>query len=162
MKRNGKAVLALGVLAAAVVAAGGAAFTNSNSLPQTTTAGYGSSNVTGAQANSIVYNTSDDGFRINSVTVVLNASQVDYAAGTDANGFGGVYSVQGGFTRNGHGQNGEPMPPFTDSVSPCSIGAKEVNSNTNTVTCTMPTDAQGNSVIVTADALSFHLLVTNN
>jgi hypothetical protein len=72
MKRNSKAVLALGVLAAALIAAGGAAFTNSNSLPQTTTAGYGSSTVTGATATSIVYNPSPDGTTIQSVTIVLN------------------------------------------------------------------------------------------
>jgi hypothetical protein len=158
MKRNGKAVLALGVLAAALIAAGGAAFTNSNSLPQTTTAGYGSSNVTGAQAQSIVYVPSSTGDKIESVTIVLNSpvsgppeNQVytDYSQGQ--------YSVKGGFTRNGgwNSSTQTPNPPIEDSLTGCTVFGMDTGSHTNTVTCPFTPG------INTWEVMSFHLLVTN-
>jgi hypothetical protein len=90
MKRKSKRLLVALVLIG-VLAAGGAAFTAANSLPPTT-AGYGTSTITGATADKIVYHLSADGTQINSVTVDLHtASAGDLTSG---------YTVQAGFETN--------------------------------------------------------------
>jgi hypothetical protein len=145
MKRNGKAVLALGVLAAALIAAGGAAFTNSNSLPQTKTVGYGSSEISGATADSIVYHPSADGSTIDSVTIVLQApGSLNYYDGRPTSP---VYSIKGGFTHSGN-------PVVTDALTQCDVADKSVNL-TNEVVCNF-------TELSTESATSFHLLVINN
>jgi hypothetical protein len=152
--RKSKAVLALGVLAAGVIAAGGAAFTNSTTLP-TTTAGYGSTQISGAQANSVVYNTSPDGTKIESVTIKLisgtEANPIDYAAGRPDNA---VYSIKGGFTR------GTGPSEVVDGLTNCSVDGRDLPTNTNRVVCSFST-VPGTG-IPTDSAMSFHLLVTNN
>jgi hypothetical protein len=52
------------------IAAGGAAFTASNTVPDTT-AGYGTSTITGATATDIAYTLSADGTEINSVLITF-------------------------------------------------------------------------------------------
>lgn len=52
------------------IAAGGAAFTASNTVPNTT-AGYGTSTITGATATDIVYGLSSDGTQINTATITF-------------------------------------------------------------------------------------------
>lgn len=57
---------------AAVLAAGGSAFTASNSLPATSvTKGYGSQTITGVAATQVAYNTNTAGDTITSVGLVL-------------------------------------------------------------------------------------------
>lgn len=61
-----------GVALAGVLATGGSAFTNSNSLPASTvTKGYGSQTITGVTATSVTYNTNTAGDTITSVGLVL-------------------------------------------------------------------------------------------
>jgi hypothetical protein len=52
------------------IAAGGAAFTAANTVPNTT-AGYGTSTITGAVATDIVYGLSSDGTQITSATITF-------------------------------------------------------------------------------------------
>jgi hypothetical protein len=66
------------------IAAGGAAFTASNTLPSTDVAGYGSVTVTGATVSSI-HNNDDSTGNITSVDLVFTASQ---AGNTVKAGFG--------------------------------------------------------------------------
>jgi uncharacterized protein YcfJ len=87
MKRKSKRLLVALVLIG-VLAAGGAAFTAALSVPNTT-AGYGSSTITGATADKIVYNLNGPGTQITSVTVDLHTpSTGDLTTG---------YTVQGAF-----------------------------------------------------------------
>lgn len=62
--------LVLAVVLVGALAAGGAAFTASNSLPATT-AGYGSSSITGATATDIAYTLSADGTQITGATITF-------------------------------------------------------------------------------------------
>jgi hypothetical protein len=131
VKRKRKALLALGVVCAGVIAAGGTAFTNSNSLPISTTAGYGSTEVTGATVLWLTYHTNSTGTEITDATMKLLG---DYSSG---------YTVKAGFG--------------TNALSNCNIGIFNWDgTNLNTiVTCpfTQPTDDVQSS--------SFHVLVTN-
>lgn len=70
MRMNRKLLGALAV--AGILAAGGPAFTASNSLPASTvTKGYGSQTITGVTASSVTYNTNTAGDTITSVGLVL-------------------------------------------------------------------------------------------
>src|SRR5579862_3157501 len=90
MKRKSRRFAAALVLIGALAAAG-AAFTASNSLPNTT-AGYGSSTITGATASKIVYTLSSDGTQITGATLDLHtASTADLTSG---------YTVEAGFGTN--------------------------------------------------------------
>lgn len=61
-----------GVAVAGVLAAGGSAFTDSNTLPAASvTKGYGSQTITGVAATSVTYNTNTPGDTITSVGLVL-------------------------------------------------------------------------------------------
>src|SRR5690349_640978 len=83
MRRNTKKIVA-GVAAIAALAAGGAAFTASNTVANSV-AGYGTSNITGATATSIKYTLSADGQQINSAAIVFDG---DVHTRTVAAGFG--------------------------------------------------------------------------
>jgi hypothetical protein len=150
--RKSKAVLALGVLAAGVIAAGGAAFTNSTTLP-TTTAGYGSTNISGAHAQSVVYGYSPQGDKIYTVTVVLD-SPGDGSPASPIIDFSQGYTVKGGFN--------------ADEVKVCTVGQRTqvggTGTYTNTVVCSgdLPVDPGTGFNQDTATAMSFSLLVTNN
>ena len=83
MKRNKKRVIAA-VAVIGALAAGGAAFTASNTLPGTDVAGAGSVTVTGATVSSI-HNVIDTNGNITAVNLVFSASQAGM-------------QVQGGFS----------------------------------------------------------------
>ncbi|HEY2316700.1 MAG TPA: hypothetical protein VGH67_00250 [Solirubrobacteraceae bacterium] len=83
MHRISRRMVAVVVLIGAI-AAGGAAFTASNTLPTTDVAGYGSVTVTGATVSSI-HNNDDSTGNITSVDLVFSASQ---AGNTVKAGFG--------------------------------------------------------------------------
>jgi hypothetical protein len=69
MKRKpGRILIALVVIGA--LAAGGAAFTASNTIPDTVM-GFGTSNITGASATSLTYTRSADGSTITAATLVF-------------------------------------------------------------------------------------------
>ena len=69
MHRISRRMVAVLVVIGAI-AAGGAAFTASNTVPDTT-AGYGTSHITGATATDIKYTLSADGTDINSVLITF-------------------------------------------------------------------------------------------
>jgi hypothetical protein len=74
-----------GLAVAGVVAAGGgSAFTASNTVPNTV-AGYGTSNISGATANSIAYGFNTDSSQINSATITFTG---DFTSKTVKGGFG--------------------------------------------------------------------------
>jgi hypothetical protein len=69
MHRISRRMVAVLVVIGAI-AAGGAAFTASNTVPGTT-AGYGTSTITGATATDIAYALNGDGTQINSATITF-------------------------------------------------------------------------------------------
>jgi hypothetical protein len=69
MKKLGKALGAVAIVGA--VAAGGAAFTESNTLPSNNTAGYSSTTVTGVTATTVTYGLNATGDTIQTVNLVL-------------------------------------------------------------------------------------------
>jgi hypothetical protein len=80
MQRKTRRIIGAAVLICAL-AAGGAAFTSSSSLP-TTVAGFATSTITGANANSMTYSLSSDGSHIVGVHLVFTENLT--AAGTGA------------------------------------------------------------------------------
>jgi hypothetical protein len=106
MRRNTKKIIA-GVAAIAALAAGGAAFTASNTIPDTV-AGYGTSNITGATATSLKYTLSADGTQINSAALVFTGD------------------VTGDDVKAGFG---------TDDLSDCTVGSYDSTAHTTSVTC---------------------------
>jgi hypothetical protein len=85
MKRKPLSVLVALVVVGAL-AAGGAAFTASNTIPDTTM-GFGTSNITGATATSLTYTRSADGSTITAATLVFtgNLSTNTVQAGFNTN-----------------------------------------------------------------------------
>jgi hypothetical protein len=85
MHRISRRMVAVVVVIGAI-AAGGAAFTASNTVPDTT-AGYGTSHITGATATDIAYTLSADGTAINSVLITFTGdlSNDTVQAGFEAN-----------------------------------------------------------------------------
>jgi hypothetical protein len=106
MRRNTKKIVA-GVAAIAALAAGGAAFTASNTVADSV-AGYGTSNITGATATSIKYTLSADGTQINSAAIVFDG---DVSTRTIAAGFG------------------------TDDLTDCTVGSYDSGTDSTPVTC---------------------------
>ena len=73
MQRKTKRIIgAIAVIAA--IAAGGAAFTASNSVPDTV-AGYGTSNITGATVTAMHYTLNDDGTEITDASLTFQGDQ---------------------------------------------------------------------------------------
>jgi hypothetical protein len=79
-------VAAIAVIGA--VAAGGAAFTASNTVPNSV-AGYGVSTVTGGVVDSLTYGLSSDGSNVTSATIVFEGNTVDDTAEIGFNGTSG-------------------------------------------------------------------------
>jgi len=83
MHTKTKIVSAAAIVAA--LAAGGSAFTASNTLPAAVTVGYGTQSVTGATATDITYTLSTDGKTIDSETITfsgdLSATTVTVSTG---------------------------------------------------------------------------------
>jgi hypothetical protein len=72
----------LGALAVAgLVAAGGSAFTASNTVAAGQVVGYGSTTITGATVSSMHYTLNDTGTNVNSVTLVLAGDMMAIPAG---------------------------------------------------------------------------------
>jgi hypothetical protein len=69
MRKSARTVLAVAGIAA--FAAGGSAFTASNTQATTQVVGYGSTTISGATVNSMAYNLNPAGDNVNSVTLVL-------------------------------------------------------------------------------------------
>ncbi len=139
MKRKSRRIVAALVLIGALAAAG-AAFTASNTVPNTT-AGYGTSTITGATASKIVYTLSADGTQITGATLDLHtATTADLTSG---------YTVQAGF-------NGPGNTLTTCTVDTSVTGGAHPGSNgTDTqflCAITQPTDT----------ATSFNVVVTNS
>jgi hypothetical protein len=87
MRRSTKLVGALAV--AGIVAAGGTAFTNSNTFATGSTApltGYGTTHVSGATINSMAYNLSGPGDNVDTVTLVLAGDTTTSAVSIGFNG----------------------------------------------------------------------------
>ncbi len=86
MHRISRRMVAVVVLIGAI-AAGGAAFTAANVVPAST-AGYGTSNITGANATDVHYTLNADGTEISTVLITftgdLSADTVQAGFGTDA------------------------------------------------------------------------------
>lgn len=82
MKRKPMSVLA-GLAVVGALAAGGAAFTASNTIPDTTM-GFGTSNITGATATSLTYTRTADGSAITAATLIFTG---DISANTVQAGF---------------------------------------------------------------------------
>jgi hypothetical protein len=108
MKRKPLSIIA-GLAVVGAIAAGGAAFTASNTIPDTVM-GFGTSNITGAAANSLTYQRTGDGTHIVSATIVF-AGDIH------------TRTVEGGFNTNA-----------LDTCDPGTFAAGET-----TVLCTMTT-----------------------
>jgi hypothetical protein len=84
-RRTKRLIGAIAVIAAIV--AGGAAFTASNTIPDTT-AGYGTSNITGATATALHYTLNADGTQITTADLTFHGDQtgnvIKAGFGTDA------------------------------------------------------------------------------
>jgi hypothetical protein len=82
MKHKPRSIIA-GLVIVGALAAGGAAFTASNTIPNTTM-GFGTSNITGATATSLTYTRTADGTAITAATLVFTG---DISANTVEAGF---------------------------------------------------------------------------
>jgi hypothetical protein len=107
MHRISRRMVAVVVLIGAI-AAGGAAFTASNTLPASDVAGYGSVTVTGATVSSI-HNNVDTAGNITSVDLVFSASQANN-------------NVQGGFSDETALDTCTDSDPGTDTHWNCPVG----------------------------------------
>jgi hypothetical protein len=106
MRRNTKKIVA-GVAAIAALAAGGAAFTASNTVADSV-AGYGTSNISGATATSVKYTLSAKGTEIIGAALVFDG---DLTGRTVAAGFG------------------------IDDLTDCTVGAYTAGTDSTAVTC---------------------------
>jgi hypothetical protein len=70
MRKSSKFLGALAV--AGLIAAGGSAYTASNTMATAQVVGYGSTTISGATVNSMAYTLNDTGTNVNSVTLVLD------------------------------------------------------------------------------------------
>jgi hypothetical protein len=101
-----KIVAAVAVIGA--IAAGGAAFTASNTVPASV-AGYGTSNISGATATSLHYTLSANGTTITAADLVFDGDQTN---ATIKAGFG------------------------TDNLTACTVGSYDSTADETPVTCT--------------------------
>ena len=135
MKRKSRRFAAALVLIGAL-AAGGAAFTASNTVPNTT-AGYGTSTITGATAHSIVYTLSSDGTQITQATLQLHTADTgDLTSG---------YTVEAGFGTSN----------LTTCTVDTSFGTSGTDSTNTQFKCTGYTQS-------TSAASAFNVAVTNS
>ncbi|MGZ4185331.1 MAG: hypothetical protein ACXVUE_10860 [Solirubrobacteraceae bacterium] len=115
MQRKTKRIIgAIAVIAA--IAAGGAAFTASNTVPDTV-AGYGTSNITGATVTAMHYTLNADGTDITAADLTFQGDQTNNV-------------VKAGFG--------------SDALSPCTFNSYDSTAHTSSVTCsgyTQPTAA---------------------
>ena len=84
MRKSSRIIGAAGI--ACLVAAGGAAFTNSNTQAANQVVGYGSTTISGATVNSMAYNLNGPGDNVDSVTLVLADDTTAQAVSIGFNG----------------------------------------------------------------------------
>ena len=106
MRRNTR-TFAAGIAVIASLAAGGAAFTASNTIPDSV-AGYGSSTISGATATALSYTRSADGSTITAANLTFDGDQ-------------SARTVKGGFG--------------SDALSACTVGAYDEGSDSTPATC---------------------------
>jgi hypothetical protein len=106
MRRNMR-TFAAGIAVIAALAAGGAAFTASNTIPNSV-AGYGSSTISGATATALTYTRSLDGSTITAANLTFDGDQ-------------SARAVKAGFG--------------SDALSACTVGAYDEGSDSTPVTC---------------------------
>ena len=119
MHRISRRMVAVVVLIGAI-AAGGAAFTASNTIPNTV-AGYGTSNITGATADSLNYTYSADGTSITAEDIVLHG---DFTADVVKAGFG-TNSLTGCTVANA--VDGSGNTPVSCAISQTTSSAQTFN-----------------------------------
>jgi hypothetical protein len=107
MPRKTKRIIGAFVVIAAI-AAGGAAFTASNTVPNTV-AGYGTSNITGATVTAMHYTLNADGTQITDAALTFDGDQT------------------GNVVKAGFG---------TDALTTCAVGSYNSGADTTDVTCT--------------------------
>lgn len=113
VRRSAVVVLvALGALTVTV----GSASTSSNTVPNTT-AGYGSSTVSGATVTSIDYNLSADGTQITSADLVLVGDLTGKTIAANFNGAALVTCTFGGYTPGAPGSSAATCSGFTQSTA---------------------------------------------
>jgi hypothetical protein len=106
MQRKTKRIIgAIAVIAA--IAAGGAAFTASNTVPNTV-AGYGTSNITGATVTAMHYTLTADGTQISDASLTFHGDQT------------------GNVVKAGFG---------TDALNTCTLGSYNAGADTTDATC---------------------------
>ena len=84
MRKSSKLIGALAI--AGIAAAGGTAFTNSNTQATSQVVGYGSTTISGATVNSMIYNLNPAGDNVNSVTLQLAGNTTSSAVSMGFNG----------------------------------------------------------------------------
>jgi hypothetical protein len=84
MRKSSKLIGALAI--AGIAAAGGTAFTASNTMPTPKVVGYGSTTVSGASVNSIAYVLNTAGDNVDGVTLVLNGDTTGSVVSIGFNG----------------------------------------------------------------------------
>lgn len=109
MRKSTKLVGAIAV--AGVVAAGGAAFTASNTQAASQVVGYGSTTVSGATVSSMQYNLNSAGDNVDSVTLVLagdtttSAVSIGFNAGATTSCGTGIFVTDTTYTCDNGGTN---------------------------------------------------------
>jgi hypothetical protein len=84
MRKSSKLIGALAI--AGIAAAGGTAFTNSNTQATSQVVGYGSTTISGATVTSMAYNLNPAGDNVNTVTLVLGGDTTGSAVSIGFNG----------------------------------------------------------------------------
>jgi hypothetical protein len=107
MQRKTRRIIAA-VTVIGALAAGGAAFTAANTVPDTI-AGYGTSTISGATATDIAYTLSANGTQINAAAITFSGDQTGHV-------------VKAGFG--------------TDALTTCTVGSYDSTAHTTPVTCT--------------------------
>jgi hypothetical protein len=105
-RKTRRIILAVALIGA--LAAGGAAFTAGNTIPNTV-AGYGTSNITGATATSLIYTLNGTGDTITAADLVFQGDQTNN-------------TVKAGFGSN--------------NLTTCTVGAFDSTNNVTPASCT--------------------------
>jgi len=116
MQRKTKRIIGAFVVIAAI-AAGGAAFTASNTVPDTV-AGYGTSNITGATVTALHYTLNADGTQITDAALTIHGDQSSNI-------------VKAGFG--------------TDALTTCTLGSYDSGTDTTPATCSGYTQSTASS-----------------
>ena len=121
MRKSARTLIALAGIAA--FAAGGSAFTASNTLPTTSTVGYGSVTVSGAVVNSIAYSVDAAGTTVTAVNLVLAGDLTGKSVSVALNALNADACVLGTVT------TGTVTSPYT-----CTLSASSVSTTALTAT----------------------------